>query len=327
MPHPAHVLDAQEQSTLVTAAAAAPSVLNTQPWSFTAGPAGIEVHADPGRAPAATASAARDVHLSCGAAVFNARVALARLGRGARTDVLPDAGDPLLVARVTVADEPPDPELEALHHCVGRRRTNRYPFRPQAVPAGLMLLLYDAAAWEGATLRALDEEPEYQRVLTLIRKATWTEDERAREDRAALLGAGSGPPVLPVENLGPVPRGLSDGPAVRDLADGLDLPGRGTAAFEQHPTLAILETDDDDPVSWVAAGQALERVLLEATGRGVAASFANQPLEDAELRDDVSSSAAHFGHPQMVLRLGYPLTVPPAAPRRPETDVLRGVRP
>ncbi|AEN09072.1 MULTISPECIES: hypothetical protein [unclassified Streptomyces] len=325
MPYPDHALDVPEQTAVAAAAASAPSVLNSQPWLFTTGPQGVEVHADPRRAPTATASAQRDVYLSCGAALFTVRAALARLDRAVRVSVLPEAGDPLFVARVTVTGDGGDPEAAALYRWVGDRRTNRYPFRPEPVPAGVLALLSGAAEHEGATLRRLDAEPEYQRVLTLIRRASLAEDDAVREDRTDRLTTGV-PPAVPVENLGPVPRrDGTDSGAVRDLAPDLALPGRGTAAFEPHPELAVLETAEDGPASWVAAGQALQRLLLEATGHGIAASFANQPLEDAELREEVSSSAAHFGHPQMVLRMGYPLTRPPAAPRRPQHEVLRRV--
>ncbi|MFD5876609.1 Acg family FMN-binding oxidoreductase [Streptomyces sp. NPDC060322] len=321
------VLNASEQLVVAAAAAAAPSVFNTQPWSFAFADGGLEVRADPDDASIPTASAGRDVRLSCGAAVFNARVALARLGHGSLVSVLPDAGDPLLVARVTLTGDAPDPALDELYRWVDSRRTNRYPFRPEGVPAGVLALLHDAARVEGATLRLLDGEPEYQRMLTTIRRAVWTEDESVRDDREARLSPGAGGPAIPVGNLGPVPRReLPDDPPVRDMAEGLALAGRGSAAFEPHPDLAVLETADDDPGSWVTAGQALQRLLLEATGHGVAASFANQPLEDAGLRPDVSGGAAHYGSPQMVLRLGYPTAQPPVPPRRPLSEVFPGLR-
>jgi nitroreductase len=317
-------LDLPGQAAVAAAGAAAPSVFNTQPWSFAVGPGGLDVYAEPGRASLPTASAQRDVHVSCGAAVLNARAALARLGYGARVSVLPDAGDPLLVARITVTDEAPDHVLGRLCGWVHLRRTNRYPFAPEPLPADVVALLHDAAGQEGASLRLLDREPEYQRVLSLIRRATCDEEAAVREDRVARLSPGSAPSVIPVGSLGPVPRrGGNDEPPVRDMAEGADLAGRTHADFEPHPDLAVLETSGDDPASWVAAGQALQRLLLTAAEHAVAASFANQPLEDAGLRDDVSASAAHYGHPQMVLRVGYPRTQPPPTPRRPLSEALR----
>ncbi|MEO7980641.1 MAG: hypothetical protein ABI807_07100 [Sporichthyaceae bacterium] len=44
-----------------------------------------------------------------------------------------------------------------------------------------------------------------------------------------------------------------------------------------HPAISVLSTAHDRPTDWVRAGQALERLLLEATRAGVSASFLNQP--------------------------------------------------
>lgn len=71
---------------------------------------------------------------------------------------------------------------------------------------------------------------------------------------------------------------------------------------------------------WLLAGQALQRVLLTATARGVAASPLTQPLETADawlVRDPRSGRE----EPQMILRFGYGPAVPPA-PRRPVPEVL-----
>ncbi|MFF4245044.1 hypothetical protein ACFYY2_11290 [Streptomyces sp. NPDC001822] len=164
-------------------------------------------------------------------------------------------------------------------------------------------------------------------MLTSIRRATWTEDEEVRADRDARLSSRTGSPAIPAGNLGPVPRReLPDDPPVRDMAEGLDLPARTSASFEPHPDLAVLETADDEPAAWIHAGQALQRLLLEATGHGIAASFANQPLEDADLRPEVSDGAAHYGCPQMVLRMGYATAQPPASPRRPLNEVVGSTR-
>src|SRR5579863_5036491 len=71
---------------------------------------------------------------------------------------------------------------------------------------------------------------------------------------------------------------------------------------------------------WLRAGQALQRVLLTATRRGIAVSPLTQPLETAGawlVRDPQSGGES----PQMILRLGYGLPVP-GTPRRPVAEVL-----
>ncbi|RAJ46442.1 hypothetical protein K353_00820 [Kitasatospora sp. SolWspMP-SS2h] len=71
-----------ELRELVAAAGAAPSLHNTQPWRFrpTADGPGVLVFADPARAVPLADPDGRAMLLSVGAALFNLRVAAARLG-------------------------------------------------------------------------------------------------------------------------------------------------------------------------------------------------------------------------------------------------------
>ena len=92
------------------------------------------------------------------------------------------------------------------------------------------------------------------------------------------------------------------------------------AWFEASPQLVVLSMRENSKADWLRAGQALQRVLLTATVRGIAASPLTQPLEtrDAWLVRDPRSGSEQ---PQMILRLGYGLPQPPA-PRRPVGDIL-----
>jgi len=90
--------------------------------------------------------------------------------------------------------------------------------------------------------------------------------------------------------------------------------------FEDAPQLAVLSTQGNMREDWLRTGQALQRMLLTATLRGIAASPLTQPLEthDAWLVRDPDAGS---GWPQLILRIGYGLPVP-ASPRRPVRDVL-----
>src|SRR5690349_5230150 len=86
---------------VVTAAVWAPSVHNTQPWQFTACGQQIGLHADAGRQLTVADPDGREMMISCGAALFTARLGLRSLGYLPETSVLPDPGQPLLVAQVS----------------------------------------------------------------------------------------------------------------------------------------------------------------------------------------------------------------------------------
>jgi hypothetical protein len=95
---------------------------------------------------------------------------------------------------------------------------------------------------------------------------------------------------------------------------------RRTAHFEARPTLVVLSTADDSREQWLRAGQALERVLLTAAVRGLAATPMSQPLELPALRE-LLADANGMARPQVILRLGYGPACP-ASPRRALSEVL-----
>ena len=84
----------------------APSVHNTQPWHFVVRPDVLELYGDSVRQLGALDRTGRQMVISCGCALFNARVGLAA-ERVVQVERLPDAAEPDLLARLTVLDEPP----------------------------------------------------------------------------------------------------------------------------------------------------------------------------------------------------------------------------
>jgi hypothetical protein len=68
--------------------------------------------------------------------------------------------------------------------------------------------------------------------------------------------------------------------------------------------VAVLGTAGDRPGDWVAAGQALQRLLLLASSCGVSAALHSQPLEVPQLRAFIETVLCEGAHPQMVVRFG-----------------------
>jgi hypothetical protein len=116
------------------------------------------------------------------------------------------------------------------------------------------------------------------------------------------------------------PRDLHAALPLRDFALGTGAPTT-TVTFEPDPTLILLFTTGDAPAHWLRAGAALQRVLLTATLRGLAATPLSQLLEVPKLRallaDSITGEVV-----QTVLRIGYPTTLAPATPRRAIEDVI-----
>jgi nitroreductase len=95
-----------------------------------------------------------------------------------------------------------------------------------------------------------------------------------------------------------------DGAALRWL-------DRPAAGLEPASQMAVLATRYDGPVEWLRAGQALERVLLEATSHGLVTSLANQLIEHEDLRHQVNDPLDPWRRPQALIRFGYG---PPVSP-------------
>ena len=153
-------LSRQTAERLIEAATAAPSMHNSQPWRFVARLADrvIEIYADPTRTLRRGDPRGRAVHLACGSALFNLRLAIAQAGCEPVARLLPSPRDPLLLASVRLAGPYRSrPAERDLYAAIRDSRGGRVPYPRHPLPRGLLAALAEAAALEGASLRLLDQ--------------------------------------------------------------------------------------------------------------------------------------------------------------------------
>jgi nitroreductase len=308
---------------LAGAAIAAPSLHNTQPWRFRVRDGGsvIDLLADPARMLPAADPGGRAAHIACGAALFNLRLAAAVAGLRPDIALLPDPAQPLLLAEVRLPAARPAaaPWERELHAAIARRQTNREPYSTRPVPPETRAELAGAGSAEGAILHFLDHD-EALRVRRLAADAELhlLADPAYRAEVARWTGGRRDSDGIPDSALGPTsPEG---GQPVRRFVPGRPAPVR-YERFEENPQLAVLSVRVGGARNWLAAGQALQRVWLTATSRGISCCPLTQPLETAEawlVRDPRSGTE----QPQMILRIGYGPPIPAGAPRRPVSDVI-----
>jgi len=290
---------------LIGAAAAAPSIHNTQPWRFRAVGDVIEVHGDPDRVLWVADPRGRALHLSCGAALFNLRLAIRMLGAKPLVWPLPDpAGEPTLLASVQLADgRPATPQERELHDAITLRHTSRAPFSGRRIPESVLISLEQEASSEYASLRMLSDAD----AAAVIELAAAADRKLAANfDHRVELGqwiGTSGDDGVPASALGSRPD--REPAPVRDLGYASPAIGRPSATFEQRPMLAVLSTARDEPADWLRAGQALQRVLLAATRHGIAASFLYQPIELRDIERPARDWWPWPECPQMIVRFGY----------------------
>lgn len=307
-------LTPEDVAALVAAATAAPSIHNSQPWRFHEVDDRIELHLDPRRLVRAADSDGRESTISCGAALLNLRLAMRAIGYEPVVDLLPDPAEPEHLATVTRgAIGVATPADAALYRAVALRHSHRRAFDDQPVPESILRELEAAAASEGAALVAVTAPDDQFAVLDLSSAAAqWLlgDPEYRYELSRWTRRLDSAPDGVPVGVMG------DEQYPVNGLAWGLAAdPQVALAELRRHPIL-ILETDGDAPADWLRAGQALQRVWLTATVRGLVASLFTQA---AELRHTRAMLAHHLrlpGSPQVLLRLGHPDRATPHTARR-----------
>jgi hypothetical protein len=317
---------AQALEDAVDLAHLAPSVHNTQPWTFELEGDRLALRADRSRQLSVIDPLGRSLAQSVGAALFNARVAVAAAGWAADVSRLPRPDDPDLLAEIRPVRGRPDGDLAGLARMIRRRTTNRRRFAPEPVPEDALRQLSALVAEEATRLvpvlredhrallagltqeadRAQNADPAYRAELR-----RWTSRTKAEAD---------GVPASAVPRTG---GRQHDAVPIRDF----DTSGTGAlpaeTASDPHQTLVLLATATDDPLAWLRCGEALERVLLELTRLGWVASPVMQAIEVSATRARLRAALTGQAHPQMVLRIGRAAPTP-ATPRRRRADVVSG---
>lgn len=315
---------------VVAQAVWAPSVHNTQPWRFTVdGERQLSLHADTERRLTVADPDGREMMVSCGAALFTVRLALRSLGHVPETRVLPDPGQPTLVARVSWRQRAPADEFERrLFGQVLTRRTHRGAFDPDPLPPGTLAALRTCAAREGAELRIVADDGHRAALAAAVQTAEHQlrhDGERLRELARWTPAPGSASrDGVPATSYPARPERTDPYFPGRDFARGhaWGVPPLGSATWHRAAGVAgLLTTAADRPVDWVNAGQALQRILLTASTSGAAVALHSQPLELAWLREFVRTHLSDGAYPHLVLRIGL-VTQVAVSVRRDPSDVL-----
>ena len=270
---PAHTAE-EIASQVVAAAVWAPSVHNTQPWRFSAHGEQISLLADGSRRLMVADPGGREMMISCGAALFTARLALRVLGYIPEFRLFPDPGDPMLVAELSWRRRAAPAEWEhRLFRQVPQRRTHRGGFDPLPLPPGLLAILRAGAQRDGALLRVVADDGRRAALATLVETA----------ERAQRL----------------------DRDYVRELADWVPPPWsatarRGAAYLLSGPRrayLPVLPRPRLRPWSRVGSGR-VQRGTRTAIGRGrvPADDRGGRPAGLGAGRPGIATSAAHLRH-------------------------------
>ena len=321
---------------LIRSACSAPSVHNTQPWSWRVPDATtIELYADRNRQLPATDPRGRDLAISCGAALHHLTVAAQAFGLRCEVILLPSPGDEELLARIQIMVGHVETDSVAMLAALENRLSDRRGFGTWEVPDERLRHLCEAASEWGAHALPLTDPGARHRAEELIERArrAQAEDPRISEEQATWTDRFNGESVddgIPAENAAPHHRsGTTHRPSRFDNSRA----PRPTGTHEESPVLdptdglVAICTTRDDLHAWMDAGQAMSAVWLRATLGGLAVTPVSQVIEVEPTRRLLQRELfAYTGRAQILLRIGWPAVprVPlPRTPRRSLEDVLR----
>jgi nitroreductase len=314
----------------VRCAIMAPSSHNSQPWHLKILNDGLMLMLDRRRALPVVDPYDREMIISCGAALFNIRVALAYAGKQARLDVLPDPMDEDLLVHIKLDGNEPvsqDGALATLYPAISKRMTNRSAYFAESISAEVVTKLDEAARAEWAKLSTATATAEREAIATLVAAADLLQfsDVRFRRELASWLH-----PAREADGLaafsGEMKKTLDFATPIAALVVRTFDVGNGVAAKDKalaagSPLLACISTTTDDAAAWLAAGQALQRVLLTATAHGLDTSYLNQPIEVEKFRSVLAEMMHTEKFPQLLIRIGRGLPQS-HSPRRELREVI-----
>ncbi len=306
----------------------APSNHNTQPWHFILDGDSVTVCADRLRALPVVDPFDRELIMSCGAALFNLRVALSYFGLAYAITLFPSRADPDVLAHLRIVhDGHCDASLAPLFRAIARRVTTREIFADEPLPSLIQQQLADAAEAEGADVVCISSAPLRESLAELVAEADRVQfkDPRFRRELASWIHPRRREDGMPALSAGMTVLLDLAAPLLTSVIRTFDLGGGLAAAHHAlaagSPLLICISTSTDDASAWLAAGQALERLLLVAANAGITASYLNQPIELTLLRERLGATLAMDAVPQLLLRVGRGKPAP-HSPRRPLAEVV-----
>jgi hypothetical protein len=277
MPKP--FADARSIYHVIEPALWAPSVYNSQPWSFriTADDR-IELRANVSDSAGARRGRwdlllhspapgpwAREYAIGCGAALMNLRLAIRMLGHDPVIALVPAPdSDPGLLASVEIVAgrtrEPKELEME-LYEAIRQRHTDRRPFSDAPVHPGVLVEIERAAAREDGWLRVL-HGPYARR---------WLKASANADAAIAVAGRGTAPAA-----------GDSWGLAGRDTAADAMIIAADDAAASGRPSYdAVLHQFRDELTQWTRHTE--DGCGVPLTTSGPRPARANAPVRDFSL--------------------------------------------
>ncbi len=307
----------EKMAFLLNYAILAPSSHNSQPWKFNVSDDKILLFADRSRWLSVADGDKREMHISLGAALENLILAAENFGYNCTVSLFPGQED--LVATVSLQEAALSAANTSLFQAIPLRRTNRNPYETQALSqADLNSLLGYSSGPDVAVFLSQDPDTiEAFRKLVVQADGILYSDIDYKSELGRWLGLGvMGPRGV---------RAKMAQLAVVFLDVGPEQIRKDSDLINSTPCIGFICTAENDSLSSLQAGRALERLWLAAASKGLSLQPMSQPLEVRQVKADLDSllpAAWDKRAVQQTFRLGYAASQGEHSGRRPLQDVL-----
>lgn len=294
-----------EKNFVATAAALAPSVHNTAPWTlqFHDGYS-VSLYERLDRTLPRHDPLGRDRLISCGAALEHVLIAMRMLGWAPNLVLRPDPAHPDEVGRVTADRRTPTSDVDRERwRAISSRHSHRRPFAGRVVDAGWLAIASDV---DGVGVRQVTDAGEFAALARLLHHAALVlRTDRAYQRELSAWTASTRDP-LPGEGLSASSRRTTTLPWAGLVRHTTAIPDVETLTDRlSGEFLLLVETPDDGPLDQIRAGMATEAIWLAATAAGLVGSVLTQPFQLPEVRAGLVESLSLSGFPQLLLRFGH----------------------
>ena len=320
-----------DAKSIVADASRAPSIHNTQPWSWQFSPRGLELRADRSRQLRVADPDGHSLMVSCGAAVELTDLAVRAAGWSCVTRLLPDRFDTDLLATYTQFVPVPVKGIDIERLAASARRvSDRRPFRPETVTENDIEALRGAADGHGVHVHFSQQRQERTNLAVAVSSA----DRVERADRDYLAEAAywlrEGTGSVDGVPLTAVPRVTAGHPRhteipVRDFEIGTSGREQIPLDVDEQPSIAVILGNSDSPLIQLRSGIAMMRLMIAAELLGVSSCPLSQAVDLGAFRSRLQTLMGWQAYPEMMLRLGYPPSPAEAesrSARRPVSQVL-----
>lgn len=303
-PHPSPII-----IDILDYARLAPSVHNTQPWSFTTEGMSITLLVNKARLLVDGDPTGRELWISLGVCLETLITAAQALGHKAviteqQTDTIEQ---PIAVVTITPGVQPRQQQLIDL---VKQRHSYRGPMQPISLPGLLLATCRDAAKdLSGISIHLTDARSDIEAIADLTYKGMRLalSSPAFRHELADLINYNWSKARVGMHGFVLNRRALGSVWEKWSIKLGLDIRKKALAdriKISNASGLLFIATEGDVPRHWLAAGRAYYRTCLVITKVGLAHSTIAAPVEAASFHEDVER-LLHTPHRiQTMIRVG-----------------------